>query len=190
MEVAELRERVGLRDRGDVVAQAPGDLLEVGVVPVARGDRGCGALDHLARLQQVLERDRVGGGQQAVVRHEELADAADRRLDDEVAARHSLAGVDQVAGREDAERLAHGRARHAEIGRELGFAGQAVTRLELAAVDHLQELVGDLLVRFADPLDLHASRSMRCSAVVRTQNVAGARCDGVVDERPVGELDR
>ena len=142
----------------DVVAEARAELLEIVVVAVARGDRRCGALDHLARLQQVLERDRVGGGQQAVVGDEELADAADRRLDDEVAAGHALAGVDQVAGREDPQRLAHRRARDAEVGRQLGLAGQAVARLELAAVDHLQELVGDLLVGLADPLDFHRAQ--------------------------------
>ena len=128
MEVAEVRERVGLGERRDVVAERGADLLEIVLVAVARCDRGRGALEDLARLQEVLERDGVRGGQQAVVGDEELADAADRRLDDEVAARHALAGVDQVARGEDPQRLADGRARDAEIGGELGLARAAGRR--------------------------------------------------------------
>ena len=132
--------------------------------------------------------------EQAVVRDEELADAADRRLDDEVPAGHALARLDEVARREDAQRLAHGGARHAEVGRELGLAGQAVARRELAAVDHVQELVGDLLVRLADPLDLHdtGQYAMFSGRPPSTpfRSARRAQRHRVVDEGAVGELDR
>jgi hypothetical protein len=73
--------------------------------------------------------------------------------DHEAPARRALRRPDEVLGREDPQRLAHGRAAHAELHAERSLVGEAVPRADLPADDELAQLVGDLLVRLAHALD-------------------------------------
>jgi hypothetical protein len=70
----------------------------------------------------------------------------------------ALRGADEVLGREDAQRLPHRAAAHAEVPGEDRLVGQALSTRQLAAHDQLAQLVVDLLVGLPHPLDRGGAR--------------------------------
>ena len=73
-------------------------------------------------------------------------------------AARTLRRPEQVLGREHAEGLPDSRPAHPELPREERLVGKPLPGRQLAGHDQLAKLVGNLLVRLANPPDRHWTR--------------------------------
>ena len=99
-------------------------------------------LDHLPQLEQVLDEAREWAGGELPSQHVRVEQIP-------VGARsHARARLrprfDQAFGRQHLDRLAQGRAAHAQAGAEVGLVGQHGARRQLAAQDASAQIVRDL----------------------------------------------
>src|SRR5439155_21513660 len=100
-------------------------------------------LDDGAGLGELRERHAL----QLDHRGDRFRDAVDVGFRDERAAGRADLHADEAAGLEDAERVAHGDARDAELLRELALGLEAVARVQLSREDRALDLGHDLARR-------------------------------------------
>jgi hypothetical protein len=113
------------------------DTREVGVGGAAGGQRGGLGLEHAAKLQQV--------GLQVGVLAQHLAPRVGKTGVKPVGhpGAAALAAVQQALGNQFLDRLAQGRAGHAQLDRQLALGLQAIAGLERALENAPLEFVGD-----------------------------------------------
>jgi hypothetical protein len=121
------------------------ELADRALVCVARREAGERDLEEQPRLEQLRQRDALGGEHRGDRLADVAAHALVRRAGHEDAPARALAGADQVRARQQPQRLAQSRAADAELRRELLLGADAVPRLEALRLEVAADLQRHLL---------------------------------------------
>jgi hypothetical protein len=121
--------------RPPAVEQRRLELLQLLLGPALRGQPRRRHLEQVAGLGDLADRQAVGLGEQPQARLEVAGDLLRVRVRDERPAGHTAGGGDEVLAGEHPQRLAHRRAAHPVLRRQIGLDGQLLARFQLTSDD-------------------------------------------------------